>query len=98
MQRCHVLYRNPHQDCLSSSSDGQIKQDLAKRYHQLCNQLQAVQVFADSEKRIRSFESTCVTVVAEQFVITKKLAQNTKKTKQNKTKTIKPKYYVPATL
>ena len=36
-----MLSRNSHQDCLSN---GQIKQNLAEQYHQLCKQVQVVQV------------------------------------------------------
>ena len=40
----HLLSRNPHQDCLSSGSAGQIKQDLAVHHHELRYQVQVVQV------------------------------------------------------
>ena len=34
----------PHQDCLSSGSNGKTKQDLAAQHHQLCKQVQDLQV------------------------------------------------------
>ena len=40
----HLLSRNPHQDCLSNSSNGQTKQDLAVQHQQLRKHVQAVQV------------------------------------------------------
>ena len=35
----------PHQDCLSSGSNGKTKQDLAAQHHQLCKQVQSVRVY-----------------------------------------------------
>ena len=73
MKRWHLLYRNPHQDCLSNGSNGQIKQNLEKHYHQICKQFQVVQASVLSlpsspivlrrgpclltEKRIKVFET-----------------------------------------
>ena len=64
------------QDRFRNSSDGQIKRDLAEQHHQLCNQVQVVQVsghiilfyhcdtwtlLADCEKRIQTFDTECQT-------------------------------------
>ena len=35
VQRWHLLSRNPHQDCLSSGSYGQVKLDVAEQHYQL---------------------------------------------------------------
>ena len=43
--RWHLLGRSPHHDCLSDGSNGQIKQDLAVKHHQLCKQIRALEVF-----------------------------------------------------
>ena len=44
MQGWQLLIRNAHQDCLSSDSNGQTKQDLAVQHRQLCKHVQALQV------------------------------------------------------
>ena len=73
MQGWHLLSRNLYQDCFSNGSNGQIKQDMAVQHHQLCKQVQAVQVschlcgretwtlLADSgKKNIQAFEAKCL--------------------------------------
>ena len=44
VQSWHLPRRSPHQDYLSNGSNGQTKQDLAMQHHQLCKQVQALQV------------------------------------------------------
>ena len=44
VQRWYLLSRNPYQNCLSNSSDGQIKQDPAEKYQKLRKQMQVTQV------------------------------------------------------
>ena len=45
VQGWHLLSRCPHQDYLSGSSHSLSKQNLAVQHHQLCKQVQALQVF-----------------------------------------------------
>ena len=44
MQGWHLLSRSPYQDCLSIGSNDQAKQDLIVQHHQLCKQVQVLQV------------------------------------------------------
>ena len=73
MQGWHLLSRNLHQVCLSSSSDGQIKQVLAVPHHQLrisklfkslvtsilLSGRKTFTLLVDSEKKIQAFETKC---------------------------------------
>ena len=47
-QGWRLLIRKLHQDYLNNGSNGQTKQDLVVQHHQLCKQVQAVQVSCTS--------------------------------------------------
>ena len=76
MQGWHLLSRSWHQDCLSNGSNGQAKQDLVLQHHQLCQQVQALQVLSPpsssvvkhrpclltlkKKKKLQVFETKCM--------------------------------------
>ena len=73
---CAAEVRISHQDCLTNGSNGQTKQDLVVQHHQLCKQVQALQVsrhlylsstavkhgpcLLTLRKRIQAFETKCM--------------------------------------